>query len=154
MRLFIAVLFVLLILIIGCSNVKSDINPNSIITEKNNEKEPNNEVANMKLTSPAFENNGKIPSEYTCDGSDTSPELDIADAPKNAKSLVLINDDPDAPVGTWDHWIIFNIPPTTKKVEKGSEPEGLGGKNSWAEPAMGALARHLESIGISLSCML
>jgi len=95
------------------------------------------EVENMKLTSPAFKHNGAIPSEYTCDGSDTSPELNIADVPKNAKSLVLVNDDPDAPVGTWDHWIVFNIPPTTKKIEEGSEPEGLGGKNSWGRTGYG-----------------
>ena len=68
----------------------------------------------MKLTSPAFSHNGAIPSEYTCDGSDLSPPLSISDVPANAKSSVLICDDPDAPVGTWDHWIVFNIPASTK----------------------------------------
>ena len=95
------------------------------------------EVISMKLTSPAFENNGKIPSEYTCDGSDTSPELNIADVPKSAKSLVLINDDPDAPVGTWDHWIVFNIPPNTARISRGEEPAGIGGKNSWGRTGYG-----------------
>lgn len=128
---------IILILIIGCSNVKGDINPNQITAQKNNEKESNNEVVSMKLTSPAFVHNSNIPSEYTCDGSDTSPELYIADAPKNAKSLVLINDDPDAPVGTWDHWIVFNIPPATAKISKGQEPAGVGGKNSWGRTGYG-----------------
>ncbi|MEK6949864.1 MAG: YbhB/YbcL family Raf kinase inhibitor-like protein, partial [Nanoarchaeota archaeon] len=75
--------------------------------------------------------------EYTCDGDDTNPELNIADVPKNAKSLVLINDDPDAPVGVWDHWIVFNIPPTTNKINKGKEPAGSGGKNSWGRTGYG-----------------
>ena len=92
---------------------------------------------NMKLTSPAFEHNSAIPSEYTCDGADASPELNIADIPENAKSLVLINDDPDAPVGTWDHWIVFNIPTPTSKINKGQEPAGTPGKNSWGKTRYG-----------------
>lgn len=91
----------------------------------------------MKLTSPAFEHNSAIPSEHTCDSADTSPELNIADVPENAKSLVLINDDPDAPVGTWDHWIVFNIPPSTSKINKGHEPAGTPGKNSWGRTGYG-----------------
>jgi len=91
----------------------------------------------MKLTSTAFENNREIPLEYTCDGADTSPELNIDDVPENAKSLVLINDDPDAPVGTWDHWVVFNIAPSTTKIGKGQEPEGIGGKNSWGRIGYG-----------------
>ena len=83
----IAIILILMVLIIGCSNVKSDINQNSIIAEKNNEKEPNNEVVLMKLSSPDFKHNAMMPSELTCDGYDTSPELNIADVPKNAKSL-------------------------------------------------------------------
>ena len=91
----------------------------------------------IKLTSPAFENNQEIPSEYTCDGSDTSPELNIEDVPQNAKSLVLINDDPDAPVGTWDHWVVFNIPTSTTKIDKDQEPTGTAGKNSWGKTGYG-----------------
>jgi hypothetical protein len=96
-----------------------------------------NEVNTMKLTSPAFEDKAMIPSEYTCDGDDISPELSIADVPANAKSLVLICDDPDAPAGTWDHWIVFNIPPATKSIPKGKEPEGTAGKNSWGKTGYG-----------------
>jgi Raf kinase inhibitor-like YbhB/YbcL family protein len=96
-----------------------------------------NEVNTMKLTSPEFENEGRIPSEYTCDGSDTSPELNIADIPESTKSLVLICDDPDAPAGTWDHWIVFNIAPTTSKIAKGAEPQGTAGKNSWGKAGYG-----------------
>jgi Raf kinase inhibitor-like YbhB/YbcL family protein len=91
----------------------------------------------MKLTSPAFEHNEVIPSEYTCDGSDKSPELNIEGVPQNTVSLVLINDDPDAPVGTWDHWIVFNIPAKITRIDKGKEPQGIAGKNSWGKTGYG-----------------
>ena len=91
----------------------------------------------MKLTSPAFAHNGAVPSEFTCDSSDVSPPLTISDVPSNAKSLVLIMDDPDAPVGTWDHWIVFNIPPSAKEIAKGTEPKGTAGKNSWGRTGYG-----------------
>lgn len=91
----------------------------------------------MKLTSSAFTHNGSIPSEYTCDGSDLSPPLSISDVPANAKSLVLISDDPDAPVGTWDHWVVFNIPASIKEISKGKEPQGTAGKNSWGRTGYG-----------------
>ncbi|MBI4114648.1 MAG: YbhB/YbcL family Raf kinase inhibitor-like protein [Candidatus Niyogibacteria bacterium] len=84
----------------------------------------------MKLTSPAFEHNGKIPPKYTCDGDDVSPPLLISDVPQKAKSLVLIMDDPDAikPAGKiWDHWIVWNIPPDTKEIHEGKEPKGVYG---------------------------
>ena len=92
----------------------------------------------MKLISPAFENNGKIPSKYTCDGNNMNPELIIRDVPENSESLVLIMDDPDIPdfvkqrigVDVWVHWIVFNIPTNIIKVEEGKEPKGILGKNS------------------------
>ena len=134
MKLLMPIIFVVFIfIVVGCS---AKVEQEDIIGKGTPVREET-EVVSMKLTSPAFGHNGKIPSEYTCDGSDTSPELDIKDVPKNAKSLVLINDDPDAPVGVWDHWIVFNIPPETKKIEKGDEPEGLGGKNSWGRIGYG-----------------
>ena len=91
----------------------------------------------MELTSSAFVHNDAIPSEFTCDGADVSPPLTISDVPKNAKSLVLIMDDPDAPVGTWDHWVVFNMAPSTKQIAKGAEPEGIAGKNSWGRTGYG-----------------
>ncbi|MBD3303551.1 YbhB/YbcL family Raf kinase inhibitor-like protein [Candidatus Woesearchaeota archaeon] len=91
----------------------------------------------MKLTSPAFGQEADIPPEYTCDGDDVSPELSIADVPDNAKSIVLVCDDPDAPAGTWDHWIVFNIPASTDKIAKGKEPEGTAGRNSWGKTGYG-----------------
>ena len=77
----------------------------------------------MKLTS-VFVNEGKIPFQYTCDGDNVSPELTISDVPENTKSLALIVDDPDAPIGIFVHWILYNIPPTTKKMSSQNVPEG------------------------------
>ena len=77
----------------------------------------------MKLTSPAFENNSKIPKIYTCDGEDINPPLEIENVPDSAKSLVLIMDDPDAPAGTWDHWVVWNISFNTKEIIENSVPE-------------------------------
>ena len=83
----------------------------------------------MIITSPGFTHNAMIPSRYTCQGEDINPPLQISDLPLGAKSLVLINDDPDAPGMTWDHWVVYNIAPT-EKIEEDSVP-GLQGKNSW-----------------------
>ncbi|MBI2653981.1 YbhB/YbcL family Raf kinase inhibitor-like protein [Candidatus Woesearchaeota archaeon] len=94
-------------------------------------------MVDMKITSSAFVNNGVMPSEFTCDGEDLSPLLSISDVPSNAKSLVLIMDDPDAPVGTWDHWIVFNMPASTKEIPKGTEPDGIAGRNSWGRTGYG-----------------
>ena len=83
---------------------------------------------NMKLTSPAFNEGEKIPSEYTCDGEDINPELIISDVPENTKSLALIMDDPDAPMGIWVHWVIWDIQPGTIKISKGEKitfPQGM-----------------------------
>lgn len=91
----------------------------------------------MELTSPAFEEGGMIPAEYTCQGKDISPELNIAGIPEDAKSLALIMDDPDAPMGTWDHWVVFNMPAATAKIAKGTEPEGIPGTNSWKRTGYG-----------------
>lgn len=64
----------------------------------------------MRITSPAFKNNKAIPKKYTCDGENISPALGIRDIPENTKILVLIMDDPDAPGGTFTHWVVWNIP--------------------------------------------
>ena len=67
----------------------------------------------MTISSSAFSDGQSIPAKYTCDGSDTSPPMAFASAPAGAKSLALVVDDPDAPGGTFDHWIVWNIPPST-----------------------------------------
>lgn len=90
----------------------------------------------MGLSSPAFAEGEVIPTEYTCDGADTSPQLDIAGIPAGTVSLALIMDDPDAPGGTWDHWLAFNIEPT-EMIGTGEDAIGTGGRNSWDETGYG-----------------
>ncbi|OGI70681.1 hypothetical protein A3A09_01815 [Candidatus Nomurabacteria bacterium RIFCSPLOWO2_01_FULL_42_20] len=91
----------------------------------------------MKIESTAFQNNQSIPSLYTCDGANINPPLTFSDIPAGAKSLALIMDDPDAPMGTWDHWIIFNIPPETKEIKEGLVPEGVLGVTSFRKTGYG-----------------
>jgi len=82
----------------------------------------------MVLSSSAFENNGTIPSEYTCDGSNISPPLTITNVPKNTQSLALVVEDPDAPRGTVTHWIVWNIHPQKSQFAKGEKidfPQGI-----------------------------
>lgn len=92
----------------------------------------------MKLTSSAFHDKTHIPKKYTCDGQNINPPLSIADIPKGTRSLALVMDDHDVPTyirpdGTWDHWVIFNIPPDITLIEEGKEPQcvhGLGTGNN------------------------
>ena len=81
-------------------------------------------MTTLKISSPAFKHNDLIPSKYTCDGADVNPALVVENVPTTAKSLVLIVDDPDAPAGTWVHWLVWNINPSTKEIKEGSVPPG------------------------------
>jgi Raf kinase inhibitor-like YbhB/YbcL family protein len=78
----------------------------------------------MKLTSPDFSEGSNIPERFTCDGHDISPALNIEEVPPAAKSLVLIVDDPDAPVGTFTHWLIWNLRPDLSEMMADSSPPG------------------------------
>jgi Raf kinase inhibitor-like YbhB/YbcL family protein len=91
----------------------------------------------MELTSSAFEHNGAIPQRYSCDGEDISPPLAISGMPEGTQGFALIVDDPDAPVGTWDHWIEFNIPETTVNVPEDVGLLGTQGANSWGRTGYG-----------------
>jgi len=72
----------------------------------------------MKLTSTAFSEGGMIPAQYTCNGPDVSPPLNWEDVPEETKSMALIADDPDAPVGTWVHWVLYNLPADTHELQE------------------------------------
>src|SRR3989344_1492878 len=98
----------LLILLVSCRTQKIEV-----------QNEISEEVENMKITSPAFENNNFIPEKYGANFNNINPPLEIMGVPINAKSLVLIMDDPDAmkPAGKiWDHWIVWNIEPDKKVI--------------------------------------
>ncbi len=77
----------------------------------------------ITLKSAAFEEGGMIPKKYTCDGPDVSPPLTWTSAPAGTKSLALICDDPDAPVATWVHWVLFNLPADTTKLPESVPPQ-------------------------------
>lgn len=92
----------------------------------------------MKLTSPAFANNGKIPSKYTCEGEDVNPPLVFSDVSEDTKSFVLIVEDPDAPAKTWVHWVVFNIPPSTREIDEDTIPDdALLGRTDFGNKSYG-----------------
>jgi hypothetical protein len=103
----------------------------------------------FKLSSPAFAMYDLIPKDFTCDGANRSPQLTWTGAPANAKSFALIVDDPDAPNGTFTHWVLFDIPATLKQLDEGLSTIGLGGANSFGQsnyqgpcPPVGHSAHH------------
>lgn len=91
----------------------------------------------MKITSPDFENNKSIPVKFTCEGDDVNPTLILEGIPKEAKSLALIVDDPDAPGKTWVHWVVYDIP-IVGRIDENSVPgkEGMTdfGKKGYGGP--------------------
>ncbi len=125
-----ALLLLSLILLAGCA-AKSSEPIGSVSTP------------DFQLTSPAFANGNAIPAQYTCDGDDTSPALEWVKPPEGTQSFALIMDDPDAPVGTWVHWVLYNIPadarelaetfPSDAELSDGSR----SGKNSWSKSGYG-----------------
>ncbi|HTP64860.1 MAG TPA: YbhB/YbcL family Raf kinase inhibitor-like protein [Geobacteraceae bacterium] len=89
-------------------------------------------MTELRLTSQAFVHNGYIPARYTCDGNDINPPLEIEHVPAEAKSLALIVDDPDAPIGMWVHWVVWNIDPATREIAEDHVPRNAAqGKNDW-----------------------
>lgn len=92
----------------------------------------------MQIYSSAFENNGMIPTIYTCDGENINPPLNFDDIPENSKSLVLIVDDPDAPVGLWVHWLVWNIDPHILEINEASKIKtGIEGTTSFGNTGYG-----------------
>ena len=91
----------------------------------------------MKLTSPAFANNSNIPSRFTCEGNDTNPELIVENIPTGTKSMALIVDDPDAPMKTWVHWVVYDMAPQNL-IEENSIPGKQGvndfRRKNWGGP--------------------
>ncbi len=107
-------------------------------TEKETDPEAAGETTlQMSLTSPAFNEGEAIPVEYSCDGDDLSPDLDWFGIPEGTASLALIMDDPDAPVGTWIHWVLYNIPADMPGLQLGMTGVAVDGTNSWGTTGYG-----------------
>lgn len=93
----------------------------------------------LALESPDFKPGGMIPKRYTCDGEDLSPPLRWTDAPRGARSFAIICEDPDAPMETWVHWLIYSIPPERTELGQGIPKEKMlrdgtkQGRNSWGK---------------------
>lgn len=88
-------------------------------------------IRTLTVSSAAFPEGGYIPPEYTCDGKNINPPIEIGNIPKGTKSLAVIVDDPDAPVRTWIHWVLWNVPPT-KKIKEGNV-SGIEGLNDFGQ---------------------
>ena len=97
----------------------------------------------MQISTPAFAQGQPIPVRFSCHGEDVSPALKWSGLPAGTLSLALVFDDPDAPMGTWDHWLLFNIPPSTTGLSEGVPPDkeledgSRHGKNSWGRLGYG-----------------
>ena len=127
-----------LVLFIGCARPAP---PGKVQLENVNL--PQSRAASMQVTSTAFKEGQPIPRPYTCDGVNISPPLEWNGAPKSAKTIAIIADDPDAPSGTWVHWVVYNLPaeniglvenlPATEDLKAG----GFQGKNDFQKIGYG-----------------
>ena len=109
--------------------------------------EPTAASAGITVTSPAFEQNGPIPAQYTCHGSGISPALRWSGVPADARALALVVDDPDAPHGTYTHWVVVDVPTSTDHVDAGSTPSGgteltASGGAGWSPPCPPSGTHH------------
>ncbi|MBP7688538.1 MAG: YbhB/YbcL family Raf kinase inhibitor-like protein [Thermoflexales bacterium] len=95
------------------------------------------DVPTFKFGSPAFAEGATIPVDFTCGGQDKPPELRWSEAPANTRSFALIMDDPDAPGGTFTHWVLFNIPATVSGLTEGDTTTGLSGANGFGKAGYG-----------------
>lgn len=101
----------------------------------------------IKLKTTVFSDGASIPARYTCDGGDISPPLSWSGVPEKAASLALVCDDPDAPMGTWTHWLVYNLEPTVASLPEGlpasddlalpNAKPAIQGKNDFGKPGYG-----------------
>jgi Raf kinase inhibitor-like YbhB/YbcL family protein len=127
-------LLVGMLVISGCVQ-KEDEKPASKESQDVGRGDKSMDIQNIKVFSSAFESNGTIPRKYTCNGENVNPPLEFEGIPEEAESLVLIVDDPDAPMKTFTHWIVWNIEPIAK-VEEDSIP-GVEGVNDFRKIGYG-----------------
>ena len=111
----------------------------------------NTESKDLIVSSTAFDDGANIPTKYTCEGEDINPPLQIENIPQGTKTLALIMEDPDAPGGTFDHWLAWNIPPENAIEE--NRTTGISGTNSAKKTGYKGLAHLREFIGIFSICL-
>src|SRR3954466_3312781 len=132
----VASIALLLMLVAACAKAPSTPNPPAA-------QSPQTPPAGPKLSSSAFSEGQPIPRPYTCDGVNISPPLEWSGLPKSAKTIAIIADDPDAPAGTWVHWVIYNLPADTmgmiENVPLTAEVKGgaLQGRNDFEKIGYG-----------------
>jgi phosphatidylethanolamine-binding protein (PEBP) family uncharacterized protein len=130
-----------MIVLVACAKPPQPVTPSPANT-------PPEKRVEMKLTSNAFKEGEMIPRQFTCDGVNISPPLEWSGVPKSAKTLAIIADDPDAPAGTWVHWVLYNLPaeniglvenlPASENVRA----SGFQGKNDFGNIGYGPV--HLQ----------
>ena len=103
-------------------------------------------MKDLSVKSAAFEAGKLIPKKYTCDGKEINPPLSIDGVPREAQTLVLIVDDPDAPSGTFDHWVVWNIPPSNE-IGENTVPgiEGMNGARQMGYLGLVRLQAHIDT---------
>ena len=114
----ILVTLVIIFILVGCSNQENTLSEGEV-------------DMSIQITSSAFNEGDKIPRIYTCDDQNVSPPLAWTGVPSNTVSLALIMDDMDAPVGTWVHWVLYNLTPDLTGLEQGKSSNGTQGKNDF-----------------------
>jgi len=107
------------LLVISLASCSSSTQGN-IPTQPQSQPSTQEAAVTLQISSPAFKNGEAIPSDFSCDGRDVSPALAWTEAPAGTQSFAIIMDDPDAPVGIWVHWVIFNIPASTRDLKEGT----------------------------------
>lgn len=128
-------LLLIVFLLVGCGSASTPLTPTPV--QANDSAQKGGQNMTLKLTSPAFAQEQPIPQKFSCDGEDVSPALQWSGPPPNTQSLALIMDDPDAPVGTWVHWVLFNLPADSHTLPEAVAPEAeladgsRHGQNSW-----------------------
>jgi Raf kinase inhibitor-like YbhB/YbcL family protein len=123
-----------MLVISGCIQNKGE-RPTSKETPGTGKGDENMNIQSIKVFSSAFDSNGTIPRKYTCDGKNINPPLEFEGIPEEAESLALVLDDPDAPMKTFTHWIVWNIEPVAK-IEEDSIP-GVEGMNDFRKIGYG-----------------
>jgi hypothetical protein len=117
------------------------------VTFVNQDQNLTNTTTPMNISSPSFLDNQTIPKQYTCDGDGINPELDFANMPAEAKTLALVISDPDAPTGTWIHWLMWNISASTTKISQNSIPGGaVQGQGSSGQNVYGSACPPVPSV--------